>query len=265
MNLKVDSKFYSREYFLSESCEGFSEFKGNLGLSFIKQRELEILNPQPNDRILDVGCGRGEFLYYCCQKGLFVTGIDYSKDAIDLALELFKAVDKGKYDFMKLDIVTGKPIQKFNKILMADVIEHLSWNDARAALKNSLETLKDDGVMLIHTSPNTWFTRRTFPLIKPILKLLNKKEILRQMQRVLSITSQCHVNEFNYISLKKIIRSLGIKNYKIWLSKDLLRGGISNYTKEISQSKFFKLVEKILSLKPFIYFFSNDLFVLIKK
>ena len=43
------------------------------------------------DSVLDIGCGRGDLMIALAHKGANVTGIDYSKDALEIAK---KAIDK---------------------------------------------------------------------------------------------------------------------------------------------------------------------------
>ena len=54
---------YTREYFLSDQCDGFHEFEAGRGLSYVKQRFVERLGEVAGERVLEIGCGRGEVLW----------------------------------------------------------------------------------------------------------------------------------------------------------------------------------------------------------
>ncbi len=267
MGKKIDSRVYSREYFLSDNCEGYHEHVTQKDLSFIKKKQFALIHPKKGDRILDVGCGRGEFLYHCYQKGASVIGIDYSRDAIELSSELFNGLDKTRYKFIHCDITSEVLRGQFDKIIAADIIEHLSPDDGEKMLQKCLSVLCPGGILLIHTAPNTWFTKITYPVIRPLLSLLQQTTAIKQMGRSMSIAAHVHLNEFNYISFLRMIRRISSSccTYKIWLSEDILRGGVSNYTKELSRSLFFRAIGTILGAWPLRYFFSNDLFAIIYK
>src|SRR5262245_26649247 len=69
-------------------------------------RYLELLAPRPGERILDVGCGSGSFcrtLTPLVTPDGYVTGIDVSPDAVNLALRLSAADDPGGLSFICAD------------------------------------------------------------------------------------------------------------------------------------------------------------------
>src|SRR5918995_583992 len=78
---------YDREYFLSEICEGWDEFREDRGVSFNKRKQVELLAPAPGMRVLDAGCGRGEVALACARAGAEVAGVDYSPDAVEITRE----------------------------------------------------------------------------------------------------------------------------------------------------------------------------------
>ncbi len=48
---------------------------------------LTLLNPQPGERVLDIGCGAGNHLLFLSKQGLDITGIDASPYMISMARE----------------------------------------------------------------------------------------------------------------------------------------------------------------------------------
>ena len=83
---RVDPKVYTKDYYLND-CSGYKEFKQSFGKT-LELRFLEMIkyfDIKANTRVLDIGCGRGEMVFYAAGKGAEAVGIDYSKDAIALA------------------------------------------------------------------------------------------------------------------------------------------------------------------------------------
>src|SRR3989338_9315460 len=94
MTKTPSSEVYSKEYFLSDRCDGYKEFLNNKSLSYIKKKQLKLLNPKEGDRILDIGCGRSEVLYHCAKQGAAVFGLDYSKDALEISKTTLDGINK---------------------------------------------------------------------------------------------------------------------------------------------------------------------------
>ena len=67
---------------------------------------IDILNPQPGEEILDLGCGTGDLAQLITDRGARVTGIDSSKEMIDAARE--------KYPWINFDIQSATDFS-FNK------------------------------------------------------------------------------------------------------------------------------------------------------
>src|ERR1035437_147901 len=83
---RVNPKVYTKKYYLSD-CTGFSEFKKSFG-KILEPRFIELIKYfriEPDIKVLDIGCGRGEMVFYAAHEGASAVGIDYSKQAIQLA------------------------------------------------------------------------------------------------------------------------------------------------------------------------------------
>lgn len=63
---------------------------------------IELLNPQPKEHILDLGCGTGDLAHTLSNMGANVTGIDYSADMIHCAKEKYPHISFHQKDARKL-------------------------------------------------------------------------------------------------------------------------------------------------------------------
>ena len=111
----------------------------------LKDRILfKMMDPQPGESILDVGCGLGFFVDFFSRSNARSFGIDLSHPS----LVYVKRSIPGFFirgSAMELPFETGT----FDKILFTDVIEHLE--DDRAAVMEISRVLKDNGEVVITT------------------------------------------------------------------------------------------------------------------
>lgn len=67
------------------------------------QALVELLDPQPGERVLDVGCGTGDIGAFIAQRGASVVGIDASAEMIAAARERHPGLDFRVHDATQLD------------------------------------------------------------------------------------------------------------------------------------------------------------------
>lgn len=120
---------------------------------FVAKRRILAATAKPyltkRTQLLDVGCGTGVILQHFKAKGIAVTGIDFSKEALRFCRK------RGLKDVRQVDL--EKPLPKmgrFDIIIAADVIEHL--NDDLGALKRIHGLLKQDGVLIVSVPAYQW-------------------------------------------------------------------------------------------------------------
>jgi SAM-dependent methyltransferase len=101
--------------------------------------------PKPGE-LLDVGCGRGEFLAAASQAGHRVLGLDQDQGMLAEASGFL--VHEGD----ALDFLQSTP-RRFDTITAFHVIEHLSVRQAEALVRLAADRLRPDGRLIIAT-PN---------------------------------------------------------------------------------------------------------------
>lgn len=100
-------------------------------------------NIKPNSRVLDFGCGSGT-LSILKSKGCKITGIDYSRKALEIA----KNVNNYDSVFCGSIFEFDQPPKSFDYIVSLDVFGHIPFEEKDAVIQELKKYLKDDGVML---------------------------------------------------------------------------------------------------------------------
>jgi ubiquinone/menaquinone biosynthesis C-methylase UbiE len=205
---------YTREYFLN-ACEGHDEFSLGRGeLPRRLARLLELASPQPGERVLDIGCGRGELALGCSRRGAITWGCDYAPAALRLAKSMGISPEPG-LGFQQSD-AQALPLasDSFDVVIMADLVEHLTPRALDAALGEARRVLKPGGRLVIHTMPNLWYYRFGYPLFR-FYQSLQGIDLPKDPRQRWGF-EHLHVNEQTPASLKRALRGSGFKT-KVWL------------------------------------------------
>lgn len=100
-------------------------------------------------RVLDIGCGRGEFLSSLKEKGIAAIGVDLYEENIEILREA--GLDAKQADVFEYLEAEGPGA--FDGIFCAQVIEHLAPPQVWALVKACAQALKTGGVIVFET-PN---------------------------------------------------------------------------------------------------------------
>ena len=153
---------YTREYFLTD-CEGFRQYCASLGqtLSPRHKKIAALLDLSPGDRILDVGCGRGELTLYCAARGAKAYGIDLAPAALELSAAARRGCSAAPSAVFLRGDLAALPLQKgsIDLAILSDIVEHLPAAELGALLGQLFTVLKPGGRIVLHTSPNRIFSR----------------------------------------------------------------------------------------------------------
>jgi SAM-dependent methyltransferase len=216
----VDPVIYDADYYLDAFSKDENTYIASLSnLPISLGRCFDIAGIKEGERILDLGCGRGELAYYCVLRGCHATALDYSSDAVNLARRTRDSLPqklRPKMEVLHMDFADLNESYKFDVIFMADLVEHLYDVQLKKLFEKTKRILRPgSGRIVIHTAPNRLFINVIFPL-KRILnwpQILQKKKSFFYTRGKYCYDLAMHVNEQTPASLKKHLRGF---NFKVW-------------------------------------------------
>lgn len=98
-------------------------------------------------RLLEIGCGHGDFLARAAARGLDVTGVEYSADACEITRR--KLAGTGKILQGEISSLPASYDGQFDVVAASDVIEHV--RDPKAFLAQAHRLLKPGGILFLAT------------------------------------------------------------------------------------------------------------------
>ncbi len=226
-----DTLYYSKHVGNAELAALYFESEG-LAPTEYTQKPLELAGIQPGDRILDVGCGRGEIVFQAAQRGAAATGIDFSPSAIAIARETSSRLPEDLRARTTLLCGSGSAMPfepgSFDTVFMLDVVEHLSQDEFDAVLAEVMRVLVGNGKLIVHTTPNRWartygfWARSTAVRMAggpaPVHPLVAQLRQLEEDPEYDARTCFLHVNEQSPLSLKRSLRCAGFRS-RVWLER----------------------------------------------
>jgi len=153
-----------------------------------------------NKRLLEAGCGGGQYLYNFSKLGYRVFGIDLSKEILTICRD--NCMGYHVKPILKLADVRNIPFKRecFDVVFSMGVIEHLE--DYRKALKEMVRVTKKEGLIFIGVP-----YRYTFFVLAKIL------------QQVLGTWKLGREKSFAILEIRKLLESENIKLIKIHRKK----------------------------------------------
>ena len=165
-NLFLDpKKQYSCGYFKNNN-DSLEKAQNNKIQHIIKK-----LNIEPNQKVLDIGCGWGSLAIDIAKStNCEVTGITLSENQFNYCIKKAKELNLENQvtfklvDYRQLD-------EKFDRIVSVGMFEHVGRKFYKKFFKQIDKLLNEDGVSLVHTigsvnpprDPHPWITKYIFP------------------------------------------------------------------------------------------------------
>lgn len=281
----VDPGRYDKYFFLDSEvgcgCGGWKIIQETEGQQFPAYYDefYKLAQIKPGSRVLDIGCGRGEFVIFCALQGAIATGVDYSADAIEIAKDLKELVAKGRGDnsiaqrstFRQADAKSLPfPDGEFDVVVSRAVVEHLHQWELLQVLQECKRVLRPNGTLVIATHPNIWYRNYGFPIVCNLKRLL---PLLRRASGEETVSdnphaereSGLHVNEQSILSLRKTLKEAGFRS-KVWLGPRFAYRR-ERLAKEFGLASVFLyiLVHVLETWVPFKYIFADEIYAIARK
>jgi len=279
---------YTEAYYL-ESVEGYEQFRasGGQAISPRLERALALADLRPGQRVLDIGCGRGDLLLSSAARGAFALGIDYSHAAMRLVAEVLgRSAGGQRTGVARMDAtrLALRP-ESFDVALMLDVVEHLYQPDLEHAVAEARGALKPGGRLIIHTSPNRLYEDVVYPhYVRNVHRaLLNTAQTLHLPNGFLNEIAlptdrrpprdeyerRLHVNPQSRSSLRKVLHRHGFRLRNIDYWEPPPPAFLAFHIKRLSVQ--FRLLDAVRFLRPFSRFpplnrlFSNHIWIVAQR
>ena len=158
-------KQYSCAYFKNEN-DTLEDAQNNKIQHIIKKLDI-----QPNQKILDIGCGWGALAIDIAKStNCEVTGITLSENQYAYCIK--KAKELNMENQVRFKLVDYRELnEKFDRIVSVGMFEHVGRKFYKKFFKQIEKLLTDTGISLIHTigsvnpprDPHPWVTKYIFP------------------------------------------------------------------------------------------------------
>lgn len=276
---RVDPSVYTEDYYLTD-CTGYREFKRTHG-RLLEPRLTRIIKEIPNIeglRVLDIGCGRGELVFWAARRGAeFAVGIDYSKAAIRLANQAKKKFPRSIQKRVQFELMDAEklnfPKNSFDAVFLVEVMEHLYPEEQIKVFREIFRVLKRSGFVFIHTAPSKFFNDYTYrywcyPISTLLVKINNfltggNYPNLAHPSKIRTDSHKImHVNEPTYFSLNRLFKKTGFKGKIKSTNITVLKPQLS------WKDKLFNLIVYLYPISnypPFNILWGNDYISILKK
>lgn len=180
-----------------------------------------------HSRILDVGCGSGDFALAIAAQGVkYVVGVDFSRKAIKEANAKLAKSGLNMCHFLCADVLNMDNQFIFDFVILNDIIEHLSDAELKTLFKNISSVLVTGGEVIIHTPNglaicNDTDTNFFQKAAKTYLRLFKHwRGFERTVEQI--YYDQTHINIKSFRQLRKCLKEYGYQASVIYDEKSKL-------------------------------------------
>lgn len=176
-------------------------------------------------RILDFGCGWGNFLLYCIRNGYNTFGVDISRTRCEYFSFACKTINLNKYK-SRYVIYDGKTLpfkdETFDIVIANQVLEHVE--DLEKTIEEISRVIKKSGILYVR-SPD--YSRSFFePHYRTFWIPFFKGKIAEKYLKIIGKTREGlkHINFLSGRKLKSILKENGFKVLKDMEKKIIIEG-----------------------------------------
>jgi len=129
------------------------------------ERNRDVLRPvapRPEDRVLELGCARGDVSFLLAERAREVTGVDASEEALALAEEERRRRGLANVRFLKADVarLAGVPDASVDAVAAIDLVEHVDDPTLEAMLAECRRVLVPRGRLALYTPERAHYVER---------------------------------------------------------------------------------------------------------
>jgi len=163
---------------------------------------LPLHTQYPEETVIDIGCGRGEWLELMRDKDIPAKGIDLDSGMLDEARILELSVEEGD----GVELLRREPDESALAVTAFHVVEHIQFETLQILVQEALRVLKPGGILILETpNPENIRVSGEYFYIDPT----HKKPIPSQLLSFLpehygfSRTKVLYVNENEYLRVQQ--------------------------------------------------------------
>lgn len=114
--------------------------------------------------VLDIGCGRGEFIQLLAENGIQGRGLDINEKMVEICHSKGLAAESGDLQgFFK-----NCPGESLGGIFCAQVVEHISFNEIKNFFRDAFKALRPEGIFVVETiNPESVFALTRYFYLDP--------------------------------------------------------------------------------------------------
>jgi ubiquinone/menaquinone biosynthesis C-methylase UbiE len=196
----------------------------------VRQRAIrEMLKPTSGDRLIELGCGNGKFVFWNRKSVEWAVGVD---PAPLFAREALQGLDLCLSDARVLPFQDGT----FTAAMSIDVLEHLPLEDIRAFLQEANRVLDDNGRLFLFS--NTREGSRLDFIVRSVRRLsrwLGERGVLDDTRDRLRKSDHVKALE-TYPDLERVLRECGFRVEKVVFWNGLFQSVIENLVVKLAES-----------------------------
>lgn len=211
-------RLYNDDYYQTD-CDGHEEYARTQGARLPRRLRkcARLASITADDRVIDVGCGRGELAIESGRRGAQVLAIDPSSSAVHFVAK-HPGLPAGVRALRARGEALPIPDSWATLLFLTDIVEHLPPPDLEATLRECRRVLAPRGRMIVHTQPNRILVDWTVPLLSRISWSWGVK-LPRDLRLEMTPGSRkpYHVNEQSLRQLRRALLHAGLELEESWL------------------------------------------------